>query len=133
MSQRIIMIDTVALTGVYGGIANNGSTNPNGNPPDAEYAQKMWQWIETQLSQSDDFDYLLVAGHYQIVDAYGYYDIALRTHLLPLLKKYNAQAYLQGHRHTLEHVQGREYFVIDTNTSDLSKCAINLQVPTKFR
>ena len=73
----------------------------------------MWQWIETQLKQSDDFDYLLVAGHYQIVDAYGYYDIALRTHLLPLLKKYKAQAYIQGHRHTLEHAQGKYYFVID--------------------
>ena len=72
--------------------------SPDGNPADEEYARKMWTWIEDQLEASDDFDYLLVAGHYQIVDSYGYYDKALTKHLLPLLKKYKAQAYIQAHR-----------------------------------
>ena len=58
----------------------------------------MWKWIEDQLEASDNFDYLLVAGHYQILDSYGYYDKALTKHLLPLLKKYKAQAYIQAHR-----------------------------------
>ena len=103
------MVDTVALTGINGGVGNQ---DPNGDPPNLQYAREMWQWIEEQLKKSDDFDYLLVAGHYQIVDAYGYYDIALKTHLLPLLKKYRAQAYIQGHRHTLEHAQGSVRFYL---------------------
>ena len=72
--------------------------SPDGNPADKDYAREMWLWIEDQLASSDDFDYLLVAGHYQIVDSYGYYDKALTKHLLPLLKKYKAQAYIQAHR-----------------------------------
>ena len=47
MSQRIVMIDTVALTGIYG----NGPPNDDvGNPPDPEYAKLMWKWIEKTLS-----------------------------------------------------------------------------------
>ena len=53
-----------------------------------------------------DFNYLFVAGHYQIKDAKGEYDAALVKNLLPKLKKYKVQAYLQGHRHTMEHNQG---------------------------
>ena len=50
MSQRIVMIDTVALTGIYG----NGPPNDNiGNPPDSEYAKLMWKWIEKTLSEVD--------------------------------------------------------------------------------
>ena len=48
MSQRIVMIDTVALTGIYG----NGPPNDDvGNPPDPEYAKLMWSWIEKTLSE----------------------------------------------------------------------------------
>lgn len=48
MSQRIVMIDTVALTGIYG----NGPPNDDvGNPPDPEYAKLMWKWIEKTLSE----------------------------------------------------------------------------------
>ena len=50
MSQRIVMIDTVALTGIYG----NGPPNDDvGNPPDPEYAKLMWKWIEKTLSEVD--------------------------------------------------------------------------------
>ena len=42
------MIDTVALTGIYG----NGPPNDDvGNPPDPEYAKLMWKWIEKTLSE----------------------------------------------------------------------------------
>ena len=52
MSQRIVMIDTVALTGIYG----NGPPNDDvGNPPDPEYAKLMWKWIEKTLSEVSFF------------------------------------------------------------------------------
>ena len=57
------------------------------------------------MASSDDFDYIFVAGHYQILDVRGYYDPLLKARVLPLLHKYNVNAYLQGHYHTLEHAQ----------------------------
>ena len=40
-----------------------------------------------------------------LMDAFGYYDMAMVNNLLPLMKQYNVQAMLQGHRHVLDHVQ----------------------------
>ena len=67
----------------------------------------MWQWVEKTLKSSTDFDFLFVAGHYMLLDSIGYYDAVLVSRLLPLLKKYRVSAYIQGHRHSLEHVQGQ--------------------------
>ena len=58
---------------------------------------------------SSDFDYLFVAGHYQTVDVRGYWDAALVRDLLPLMKAANVTAYLQGHWHTMEHVQEKGF------------------------
>ena len=44
-----------------------------------------------------------------VIDTRGHYDKTLVARLLPLLKKYNVQGYIQGHRHTMEHVQGIPY------------------------
>ena len=72
-----------------------------------EYSEVMWKWIEKTLKSSTDFDFLFVAGHYMLLDSIGYYDAVLVSRLLPLLKRYNVSAYIQGHRHSLEHVQGQ--------------------------
>ena len=63
MSQRIVMIDTVALTGIYG----NGPPNDDvGNPPDPEYAKLMWKWIEKTLSEVDSkFSFFLAVITYK--------------------------------------------------------------------
>ena len=74
-----------------------------------DYAEAMWKWIEKTLKSSTDFDFLFVAGHYMLLDSIGYYDAVLVSRLLPLLKTYNVSAYIQGHRHSLEHVQGQWY------------------------
>ena len=60
LSQRIIMIDTVMLSGLY-------ATRPKdqleeGTPDDREYSDKMFQWIEDRIIESDDFDFLFIAG-----------------------------------------------------------------------
>ena len=41
----------------------------------------------------------------EIPDSRGYYDPALVKRLLPMLKEYNVNAFLQGHRHTVDHSQ----------------------------
>ena len=41
-----------------------------------------------------------------VLDSIGDYDAVRVSRLLPLLKKYKVSAYIQGHRHSLEHVQG---------------------------
>jgi len=77
----------------------------DGFPANRTYSDQMFKWIEKTLSESDDFDFLFVAGHYQVIDPRGYYDPALTKRLLPMLKEYNVNAFLQGHRHTVDHVQ----------------------------
>ena len=72
-----------------------------------EYSEATWKWVEKTLKSSVDFDFLFVSGHYMLLDSIGYYDAVLVSRLLPLLKKYHVSAYIQGHRHSLEHVQGQ--------------------------
>ena len=74
-----------------------------------DYADWAWDWIATTLRSSDDFDYLFVAGHYQTMDVRGPYDAALMAKLLPVMKETKVSAWIQGHRHTLEHVQQRGF------------------------
>ena len=60
LSQRIIMIDTVMLSGLY---ATRPKDQPEeGTPDDREYSDKMFEWIEDRITESDDFDFLFIAG-----------------------------------------------------------------------
>ena len=72
------------------------------------------------MASSDDFDFLFVAGHYQILDVRGYYDPLLKAKVLPLLHKYNVNAYLQGHYHTLEHAQENFRSLLGLDSAGLS-------------
>ena len=40
----------------------------DGFPANRRYSDQMFQWIEKTLSESVDFDFLFVAGHYQVID-----------------------------------------------------------------
>ena len=66
----------------------------------------MWNWIEHTLKDSEDFNFLFVAGHYMTIDSRGIYDRSdimqeflclkcmlrcLVGKLLPLMEKYNVQ------------------------------------------
>ena len=104
-TARIVVIDT----GLVSGITGSANTNPDGNPIDREAADAAWRWIDRILKQSSQFDYLFVAGHYQTVDVRGHWDAALIKHLLPKMKEANVTAYLQGHWHTMEHVQEKGF------------------------
>ena len=69
--------------------------------------------IETALAASTA-TWLIVAGHYPIFSRGEHGDSAtLTASLLPLLRKYGVQAYLNGHDHTLQHIswQGVDFFV----------------------
>ena len=65
------MIDTPQLVGVF---ASGKNQKPEGDPPNREYADRMWAWIDRILSESASFDFLFVAGHYQVFDSRGDYD-----------------------------------------------------------
>jgi len=92
------------LVGV--GTSSTGIHNlPDGAPPDREYADWAWNWIEETIAASGDFEFLFVTGHYQTVDSRGEYNKALNLKLVPLMQKYKVSAYIQGHRHTIEHIQ----------------------------
>ena len=65
---------------------------------DRKIAAWAWEWIEKELENSENADYLFVAGHYQVVDTEGIYDYEIFRKLEPLMEKYNVTAYFQGHR-----------------------------------
>ena len=73
------------------------------NPRDRELAEQAWIWIEKELNSAEDFDFLFVAGHYEIVSSPGIEDMALYERLLPIMRNNKATAYFQGHRNGFEH------------------------------
>ena len=99
------------------------SRQKDGFPANKTLSDEKLEWLEDVLASSDEFDYVFVAGHYQILDVRGYYDPLLKARVLPLLHKYKVNAYLQGHYHTLEHAQAyfRDFLYIQTHcqTSDM--------------
>jgi len=73
-------------------------------PADAAQAESMWALIEDKMSKSTA-DYLFVVGHYPAYSTTRHnvnHCLALR--LQDLLEKYNANGYLCGHAHNLQHV-----------------------------
>ena len=64
-------------------------------------------WIESTLASSTA-DWLIVAGHYPVYSGgeHGNTD-TLITNLEPLLSQYNVDLYLNGHDHTLQHLENK--------------------------
>ena len=89
------MIDTPTLTGIYTYLP---TSKEDVTPRDRDLAEKAWIWIEDELNSAEEFDFLFVAGHYEIVSSPGKQDMALYERLLPMMTENKATAYLQGHR-----------------------------------
>lgn len=72
-------------------------------------------WIKSTLANSQA-DWLIVSGHYPVYSAGEHGNTAiLDMELKPLLQQYKVDAYINGHDHTLQHLQdsatGTQYFV----------------------
>ena len=48
-------------------------------------SNRMWNWIEHTLEDSEDFNFLFVAGHYMTIDSRGIYDRSDIEFFIPLL------------------------------------------------
>ncbi|XP_030052840.1 tartrate-resistant acid phosphatase type 5 isoform X1 [Microcaecilia unicolor] len=97
----IMMIDTVTLCGN----SDDFQSQQPEKPLSQEAATQQMSWLKKKLAASQD-DYLLVAGHYPVWSVAEHGPTrCLVKHLLPLLKKYNATAYLCGHDHNLQYLQ----------------------------
>ncbi|XP_029440943.1 tartrate-resistant acid phosphatase type 5 isoform X2 [Rhinatrema bivittatum] len=97
----VLMIDTVTLCGN----SDDFQSQQPEKPLSQELATQQMSWLKRRLAASRD-DYLLVAGHYPVwsVAEHGPTHCLVK-HLLPLLKKYRATAYLCGHDHNLQYLQ----------------------------
>lgn len=119
----LIMIDTVSLASMSPVQDENQSGYfdklPLLSKTHTTQASDQWSWIEEQLAASKA-QYTIVAGHYPVysVCSHGSFD-TLITHLQPLLEKYGAQAYLQGHDHCLEHIEHNSVSYILSGMRDL--------------
>lgn len=122
---QIVFIDTIILASSHSHELNmqkvaDGTISPEEGARVTEtlrsisaLADEQLQWIEDTLSSSNA-EWLFVAGHYPVFSGgeHGNTD-ELQQDLRPLLEKYNVDAYLCGHDHTLQHLQstGVDYFV----------------------
>ncbi|XP_064604998.1 tartrate-resistant acid phosphatase type 5-like [Liolophura sinensis] len=104
----IIMIDTVTLCG---NTKSDASSEPPSEPDDVQLAEDQWAWLESKLQSSKGL-YLVVAGHFPVwsISEHGPTK-CLVDRLMPMLHKYNATAYLNGHDHNLQHL---EYSMLNT-------------------
>ena len=69
-------MDTPTMTGVYtGGPPTGLGPDDNWEPLDKDRTLEAVEWFEQELATSEDADYLIVAGHYMILEALGWYDL----------------------------------------------------------
>lgn len=105
---QVVFIDTPILAR-----RETEETDVNGKwAVSLETKQNHLKYIEDTLSTSNA-TWLIVAGHYTIYSNAEHGDTQdLIDCLVPLLEKYNVNAYLNGHDHTLQHISwhGIEYF-----------------------
>ena len=64
-----------APSGYTGGPPTGISDKDNWEPLDKERTLEAVEWFEKELEASADADYLIVAGHYMIIEALGWYDL----------------------------------------------------------
>ena len=138
-SVKIVMIDTVTLAGV--GHAKDEVTGeyftPDGDalpgPADQEVADAQWTWIEAQMEAASDADYLIVAGHYPVYSICEHGPTStLVDQLKPLLEKYNATAYVNGHDHCQQQidVNGVAYHTIGSAHANDPSTAHKSKIPS---
>ena len=61
---KLVNIDSTLLSGVI----RSQTAECESSLQDAEYQKWAWDWMDRILSESADFDYLFVGGHYQVLD-----------------------------------------------------------------
>jgi tartrate-resistant acid phosphatase type 5 len=99
------MIDTILMCG------NSGMDWETDKAPkfksfhEAARAESYWQWLEEELIASQDYPYVIVAGHFPVwsIAEHGPTK-CLVDNLRPLLHKYRVSAYMCGHDHNLQHI-----------------------------
>ena len=121
-TMQIVFINTVAMCPD----AESGPTKINW-PTDPVQQAFIWQptlqWVENTLAASTA-DLLVVAGHYHVYtntmgsDGLPEFNktegFCLQQKLVPLLKKYQVAAYMNGHKHNFEHhfIGGIHYLTV---------------------
>ena len=111
----ILYIDTTTLAP-----SENGCCNEEGgisNNTQLERISTQLTWINTTLAEARSTahpTWIIVAGHYPTFSVGEQGDTSeIVTYLLPLLQKYEVDAYFCGHDHISEHLQynGTNYYV----------------------
>ena len=84
----------------------------NGTAITEEQREGHWQWIDESLQKSMNNSYgvtphwRMVVGHYPVFSGGEHGDTSpLVIRLQPMLAKYNVDIYINGHDHTLQHLQ----------------------------
>jgi tartrate-resistant acid phosphatase type 5 len=102
---RIIMIDTILMCGNSGFDWETDKTPKFKSAHEARQSDSYWEWLEDELIASQDYPYVLVAGHFPVwsIAEHGPTK-CLVDRLRPLLHKYKVSTYMCGHDHNLQHI-----------------------------
>eukprot|EP00475_Leptophrys_vorax_P035530 TRINITY_DN585_c0_g2_i1.p1 TRINITY_DN585_c0_g2~~TRINITY_DN585_c0_g2_i1.p1 ORF type:complete len:326 (-),score=92.32 TRINITY_DN585_c0_g2_i1:201-1148(-) len=80
--------------------------------PDKKY-QEQYDWLKAELQSGADFDWLIVVGHYPLFSDGDGDDKTMRDAMQDLLEKYEVDAYISGHDHSMQHLSHNkvQYFI----------------------
>jgi tartrate-resistant acid phosphatase type 5 len=104
-TAKFIYIDTI-----WFGPKVSGSTPVDDQP--TKFAEQL-AWFESELKASTSFDWLIVTGHYPLFSEGDGDDKTMQGVLKDLLEKYQVDAYISGHDHTMQHLSHNhiEYYI----------------------
>jgi tartrate-resistant acid phosphatase type 5 len=114
---QFVMTDTVVLSGNCHVPNSDVELHGNelGGPENVDAAESQMRWIEETLAASTA-DYLIVAGHYPVYSICEHGPTSyLVKNIKPLLTRYNASAWINGHDHCAEYIDvgdGVQYHTI---------------------
>ena len=90
-----ITVDTDVMKGSY-------STDQDKNDV-ANKQKNQYDWLRSELTKYENFDYIIVAGHHPIfsISSHGTQSFLLET-FYPMLQEFDVNLYLNGHDHNLQ-------------------------------
>merc|ERR1711879_686419 len=119
ITLKIIMIDTQLHCDAGEDPSHDGGHSHHYPvKPPLELKENQLEWFEQELKDSENDDYVLVVGHYQIHTPGG--TLGNMKDIDAMIKKYNVNAYISGHIHDSEHLVATDGSAMDYIVTGIS-------------
>eukprot|EP00475_Leptophrys_vorax_P035529 TRINITY_DN585_c0_g1_i1.p1 TRINITY_DN585_c0_g1~~TRINITY_DN585_c0_g1_i1.p1 ORF type:complete len:373 (-),score=100.81 TRINITY_DN585_c0_g1_i1:50-1168(-) len=124
-SVKFVYIDTIWFGPTIS--KHTKITNPD------EKFQEQYDWLEAELQSGQSFDWLIVIGHYPLFSEGDGDDQTMMDAMQDLLEKYQVDAYISGHDHTMQHLtQNDVQYLISGNGAIRGKLKASSSAKVNF-